>query len=221
MLKEVTIRMKDVGLAGHLSLGYRPKAWIIFAHGSGSSRMSSRNNWVASELNKYGYATLLFDLLTREEDKVIQNRFNLPMLAERLSGVINWLKQSQFYHGEAMAYFGASTGAGAALIAAAEETEGSPLYTVISRGGRPDLAGTLNLERVTVPVLLIVGSYDDDVIELNKNAQKSLRFSELKLVEGATHLFEEPGTLNRVVDLSVQWLDHLLPREQFEEALPS
>jgi pimeloyl-ACP methyl ester carboxylesterase len=220
MFKEVSISIKDVALAGHLSLIDRPNAWVIFAHGSGSSRMSSRNNWVASELNKHGYATLLFDLLTSEEDKNIQGRFNLPLLADRLSSVIDWLKRSQYYHGEAMAYFGASTGAGAALMAASHESEGSPLYAVISRGGRPDLAGGEKLKKVSVPVLLIVGSFDEDVIELNKNAQKYLRHSELKLVEGATHLFEEPGTLNQVVDLSVQWLDHFLPRKDYQEAMP-
>lgn len=214
MYQEISIRHGNSLLMGHLSQPQRPKAWVIFAHGSGSSRKSSRNNWVAEALNQNGYATLLFDLLTREEDSVFQNRFNIALLADRLLSASRWLLQSDFYHGEPFAYFGASTGAGAALIAAAKAENTWPLFTVISRGGRPDLAGEEFLPEVTVPVLLIVGSLDHQVIQLNRYAEGLLKNVKLSLVEGATHLFEEPGTLTDVVGLCNDWLDSKLPRKE-------
>ena len=214
MFQEIKIKHGNIELEGHLSSPGSPRGWVIFAHGSGSSRKSSRNNWVAGELNKQGFATLLFDLLTIEEDVVYQNRFNIPLLADRLLSATKWLLSSNYYHGEPLAYFGASTGAGAALIAAARADSSWPLYTVISRGGRPDLAGVEHLRDVSVPVLLIVGSLDYQVIQLNQYAENHLTNVKLSLVEGATHLFEEPGTLDAVVKICGQWLDEKLPDQK-------
>lgn len=213
MFQEIVIDIDGLKLEGHLSSEDNPKAWVIFAHGSGSSRKSSRNNWVAKELNKKGYGTFLFDLLTYEEDLIYENRFNIPLLAERLINASAWLMNSKFYTGLPIAYFGASTGAGAALIAAARVPESWPLYTVISRGGRPDLAGKF-LSDVRVPVLLIVGSLDSQVIELNRLAENELKNVKLSIVEGATHLFEEPGKLEEVVHLTSTWLDLELPEKE-------
>jgi putative phosphoribosyl transferase len=210
MIKEITIDHEGIKLSGHISAEPKARSWIIFAHGSGSSRKSSRNNWVANELNHRGHATLLFDLLTPEEDLNYDNRFNLPLLAERLELATEWLLRSPHYKGQPLAYFGASTGAGAALIAAEKLSGDTPLFTVISRGGRPDLTGQSALRKVSVPVLLIVGSLDREVITLNEMAQSHLRNAELKLVEGATHLFEEPGKLGEVVELCADWLNEQL-----------
>jgi putative phosphoribosyl transferase len=207
MVEEITIGYDGLKLSGHVANVPNARSWVIFAHGSGSSRKSPRNNWVASELNRRGHATLLFDLLTPEEDVNYETRFNLPLLSERLSLATTWLLQSPFYRGEPIVYFGASTGAGAALIAASKLSGNGPLLTVISRGGRPDLAGEGHLRKVVVPVLLIVGSLDYEVISLNEFAKAHLRAAELKLVEGATHLFEEPGKLGEVVELCVNWLE--------------
>lgn len=216
MYQEVSIMHKDVTLEGHLSWNDNTKAWIIFAHGSGSSRHSSRNNWVARELNKHGYGTFLFDLLTPEEDETYQNRFDIPLLARRLLTATEWLMKSHYYQNEPIVYFGASTGAGAALMATAEADEGWPLFAIISRGGRPDLAGKENLKKINRPVLLIVGSLDTEVIELNKFAQSLLKNANLVLIFGATHLFEEPGTLSEVVSVTKQWLQEQLPGRNLE-----
>lgn len=210
MIKEITIKHKEIKLNGHISAEPNARSWIIFAHGSGSSRKSSRNNWVASELNRRGHATLLFDLLTSEEDLFYDNRFNLVLLAQRLTLATGWLLRSPYYQGQPIVYFGASTGAGAALVAASKWQGNTPLLTVISRGGRPDLAGKSVLHEVSVPVLLIVGGLDHEVITLNQMAQAHLREAELKLVAGATHLFEETGALGDVVELSADWLDEHL-----------
>lgn len=210
MFKEVRIDMNGVELDGHLSSGGVCRAWVIFAHGSGSSRMSTRNNWVAQKLNEHGYGTFLFDLLTKEEDSEYTNRFNIPLLAGRLLDVTRWLCESEHYANEPIAYFGASTGAAAAIAAVADPQASTNVFTVVSRGGRPDLAED-ELNIVSVPVLLIVGSYDFDVIRLNKSAKEKLQTSELVLVPGATHLFEESGTLDEVVNLTVNWLDRYLP----------
>lgn len=211
MFKEIVINQNGINLMGHVSFGQRPRAWVIFAHGSGSSRKSSRNNWVAGEFNKKGHATLLFDLLTVEEDKVYENRFDLPLLADQLLAATQWLIKSPEYQGEPITYFGASTGAGAALIAAARAPKSWPLFTVISRGGRPDLTGKPFLNQVNVPVLLIVGSLDHQVIMLNEEAREELNNVRMVLVHGATHLFEEPGTLDQVVSLCLNWLEEQLP----------
>lgn len=208
----VEIEYEDIKLNGHISMQPHVRSWIIFAHGSGSSHKSPRNNWVASELNRMGHGILLFDLLTPEEDLEYANRFNLPLLAERLEVATKWLLDSSYYRGEPFAYFGASTGAGAALITASRIE--NPLFlTVISRGGRPDLAGEDALRKVFVPVLLIVGSLDLDVITLNQEARDYLPNAKIKLVQGATHLFEEEGKLAEVVRLCANWLDELLNEE--------
>jgi putative phosphoribosyl transferase len=206
-------------LEGHLSTDSFCKGWVIFAHGSGSSRKSSRNNWVAKELNKAGFSTFLFDLLTPEEDLIFENRFDIPILAKRLGFATDWLRESQFYHGEPMAFFGASTGAAAALTAVASLGSANDVYTVISRGGRPDLAGQDNLDKVFVPVLLLVGDLDYDVINLNLKAKDILEDVRMELIHGATHLFEEPGTLQLVVDSVKRWLDEKLPHENLGASL--
>jgi putative phosphoribosyl transferase len=197
--KEIIIDHNEVKLHGHISGEVNSRSWIVFSHGSGSSRLSPRNNWIANELNCRGHATLLFDLLTPVEDLDYKNRFNIPLLADRLTLATMWLLRSSYYHKQPVAYFGASTGAGAALIAASKFRDDARLFTVISRGGRPDLAGKKTLRDLTVPVLLIFGSHDREVINLNEVALANLRNANLHLIDGATHLFEEPGKLNEVV----------------------
>lgn len=219
MQSEISIPLPHATLKGHLSSLDHPRAWIIFVHGSGSSHRSPRNNMVAEKLNIQGYATLLFDLLTEEEDEVYTNRFNIPLLSLRLSEVTGWLQRYSDYHQEPIIYFGASTGAAAALVAATLPYRKIPLIAVVSRGGRPDLAGEENLRLVSIPVLLLVGSLDYQVISFNQQAQRLLKQSELVLIDSATHLFEEPGTLDEVIHKTCDWLDHLLPKEKYLEGL--
>ncbi len=219
MQREILIPLPHVTLKGQLSFFDHPRAWIVFVHGSGSSHLSPRNKMVAKKLNDEGYSTLLFDLLTEEEDKIYMNRFNIPLLSQRLSEVTGWLQRDPAYHQEPIVYFGASTGAAAALIAGALPYRRLPLVAVVSRGGRPDLAKEENLHLVKVPVLLLVGSMDHDVISFNKKAQQSLKQSELVLIEGATHLFEEAGTLDQVVTKTCEWLNRILPRESYAEGM--
>lgn len=181
---------------------------VLFAHGSGSSRHSPRNRMVATRMQAAGYATLLMDLLTPEEERVDDRtgklRFDIPLLAARLTGAIGWLSDQSETRSLPVALFGASTGAAAALQAAAEVPE--LVQLVISRGGRPDLAGD-GLERVAVPTLLIVGSRDVEVLALNQAAAARLAGPvEIAIVPGATHLFPEPGTLDRVVELALEAL---------------
>ena len=190
----------------------------MFAHGSGSSRHSSRNRYVASVLQGGGLATLLMDLLTSEEEQVdmrtAQLRFDIPLLARRLVDATDWAASQPETRELNIGYFGASTGAGAALVAAAGRP--SAIGAVVSRGGRPDLAGE-SLPLVKAPTLLIVGSRDADVIELNQRAQRELRpENRLEIVAGATHLFEEPGTLERVADLARSWFELHLRKPQQE-----
>jgi pimeloyl-ACP methyl ester carboxylesterase len=220
MFKQVAIKYDTHEFEGHMLYGETNKAWIIFAHGSGSSRRSKRNNWVAQELNKLGFATLLFDLLTPDEDTIYLNRFNIPLLSDRLLAATSWLINSQDYTGEKIGYFGASTGAGAAIMAAAEADPQWPIYCIVSRGGRPDLAEKEFLNEVNVPTLLIVGSHDDPVIKLNSWAQTQILNSKLVLVPGAGHLFEEPGTLNEVVRLSADWFVTHLQTTKHKEGDP-
>lgn len=186
-----------------------PVAVIVFAHGSGSSRFSRRNRQVAQSLNQAGFATLLMDLLTPDEDQIRENRFDIPLLAERLRDATRWLAA----HPEAgtlpVGYFGASTGAAAALVAAAGHSD---IFAVVSRGGRPDLAGSAALRRVQSPTLLIVGGDDEAVIPLNESALRELGgLAELVIVPGATHLFEEPGTLEEVTRLATEWFERYRP----------
>jgi putative phosphoribosyl transferase len=213
MFQEIEIPIDDRQLYGHLFYPENPKAWIVFAHGSGSSRKSLRNNWVAEKLNKEGFATLLFDLLTVEEDSIFENRFDIDLLSTRLTVATNWLLGSTFYHQEPIAYFGASTGAAAAIVSAAKKPD-LPLYAIVSRGGRPDLAREENLKKIEVPTLLIVGGHDGEVIQLNEYARKKIMTAKLVLVPKATHLFEESGALDEVVKLTTDWLNIHLPRNQ-------
>jgi putative phosphoribosyl transferase len=203
---EVTLEVAEGVLGATLAVPASPQGLVIFAHGSGSSRFSSRNRFVAQELVEAGFATLLMDLLTEREDRIDQVttefRFDVKLLARRLLAATEWAWQ-RFISPLPIGYFGASTGAAAALIAAAEA--GDTIAAVVSRGGRPDLAGDA-LPRVTAPTLLIVGGDDRPVIGMNREAQAAMRCrTELVIVPGATHLFEEPGALERVAELATGW----------------
>ena len=187
---------------------------VIFAHGSGSSRHSSRNRSVARQLNAGGLATLLMDLLTADEERIDLRsrhlRFDIEMLAGRLVQAAEWAGSQPGTSDLTIGYFGASTGGGAALVAAANHPE--RIGAVVSRGGRPDLAGSA-LPRVTAPTLLIVGGEDQPVIQMNEEAMRALRTEKrLEIVPGATHLFEEPGTLERVAELARTWFLNRLGR---------
>lgn len=201
------IKFDDITLKGNLMVPDDAETLVMFAHGSGSSRFSPRNNQVAQFLNAHGLGTLLFDLLTAEEDVIDQQtrelRFNIPLLAERLIGATDWVASQDSIKHLKIGYFGSSTGAAAALIAAGKRPK--DVCAVVSRGGRPDLAGDA-LPEVDAPTLLIVGELDTDVIALNKEAQKRMScLSELTIVPGATHLFEEEGTLEQVMQLASEW----------------
>ncbi len=200
---EVEIPVGGKRLAGTLTPLDHADGIIVFAHGSGSSRHSSRNRHVATVLHASGFATLLFDLLTLEEDNDYANRFDIPLITERLVKVTEWVKTVPSLAGFEAGYFGASTGAAAALAAAA--TPDNTVKAVVSRGGRPDLAAAV-LPNVHAPTLLMVGSLDDGVIQLNKKAFDLLSGKkELRIVEGATHLFEEPGKLEEVSTHAAAW----------------
>ena len=194
----VKIEIDSVTLDGILNLPKNTKSIVIFAHGSGSSRFSPRNNFVARILQKAGLGTLLFDLLTEEEDSVYETRFNIDLLAKRLMATTKWFMKD--YKNFRIGYFGASTGAAAALQAATE----IKVDAVVSRGGRPDLAK--NLGKVKAPTLLIVGGYDDVVIDLNRKASEQIKAKKkLVIVPRATHLFEELGKLEQVSKLAEKW----------------
>lgn len=191
-------------------LGVPPGArrLVLFAHGSGSSRLSRRNNHVADRLRERGIGTLLFDLLTEQEDIVYARRFDIELLAERLLAATEWVDRQPELKGLSLGYFGASTGAAAALMAAARWPD--RIGAIVSRGGRPDLAKQA-LPSVQAPTLLIVGGDDDEVLALNRQAYQALAtIKELSIVPGATHLFEEPGALEQVSELAAAWfLEHL------------
>ena len=205
--KPIRLDVAGVVLNGDLALPPNARTLVIFAHGSGSSRHSPRNRAVAEVLQHAGMGTLLLDLLTEHEDLADATtaafRFNIPLLAERLAGAIDWALSGLEGSPLRVGVFGASTGAAAGLIAASQRCDS--VRAVVSRGGRPDLAET-SLDLVTVPTLLIVGGHDPVVIELNKEALARLNGpKELKIVPGATHLFEEPGTLDQVSTLAREW----------------
>lgn len=208
----VKIPVGKATIEGNLSLPPAAKGVVLFAHGSGSSRFSPRNQYVAKVLNKAGLATLLIDLLTKEEEEVDaqtgQYRFDIDLLSKRLISATEWLRRKPSTKGLAFGYFGASTGAAAALIAAAELS--GEIKAVVSRGGRPDLALDY-IEKVKAPTLLIVGGDDTVVLDLNRKALKRLSVvKKLGIVSGASHLFEEHGKLEEVANLSVDWfLVHL------------
>jgi dienelactone hydrolase len=200
-------------LAGDLAIPPSARGLILFAHGSGSSRHSPRNRVVARELQRRGLATLLIDLLTQDEEAVdVQTghlRFDVEMLAARLAAIVAWLRERDETKGLPVGLFGASTGGGAALIAAAELPD--DIGAVVSRGGRPDLASAA-LARVRAPTLLIVGGDDTPVIQMNRSAMERMPGEvRLEIVQGATHLFEEPGALERVADLAGDWFAGHLP----------
>ena len=200
----VHIPVDGVTLEGALAVPAKATGLVLFVHGSGSSRFSPRNNFVARELRNAGLGTLLIDLLTRVEDQDYERRFDIPLLTQRVLRVTAWLRAQPETKHLALGYFGASTGAAAALQAAADPA--NKVSTVVSRGGRPDLAGAKALGQVRCPALLIVGGHDDVVIELNQQAHARLVCpKELVIVPGATHLFEEPGTLEQVATLAADW----------------
>ncbi|MBT2186110.1 dienelactone hydrolase family protein [Sphingobium nicotianae] len=208
----VPVTVQPHGLKGLLGLPDRPKGLVIFAHGSGSGRLSPRNKHVAHGLHRAGFATLLIDLLTSLEEQDRANVFDIPLLAGRLSGAADWARLQPALARLPIGYFGASTGAGAALLAASAEK--SDIRAIVSRGGRPDLAGSRALAHVRAPTLLIVGSRDVPVIELNRTAMRHMQAqTELVIVPGAHHLFEEPGTLDMVIEHAARWfLLHLEER---------
>lgn len=212
----VSVAIGRVTLHGNLSLPEGPRGIVLFAHGSGSSRLSPRNRHVARVLNRAKFATLLIDLLTADEEAIDRCtghlRFDIGLLAERLEGATDWLARNPSTRHLRLGYFGASTGAAAALVAAAERPD--LVGAVVSRGGRPDLAGPA-LPYVRAPTLLIVGGNDVVVIDLNKAALAQLRCEkQLVIIPGATHLFEEPGALDEVARLAGDWFArHVAPPE--------
>lgn len=214
-IADVTIDLADASLPGDLALPDDPAGVVLFAHGSGSSRHSPRNRAVAAGLNDAGIGTLLIDLLTEEEDRADavtgELRFDIELLTGRLVGAIDWLASAPPTADYPVGLFGASTGAAAALAAAARRPE--RVTAVVSRGGRPDLAGDA-LERVTAPVLLIVGARDPQVLRLNDDAAGRLRSAEhkLEIVPHASHLFEEPGALDQVTAMAARWFGRYLGR---------
>jgi putative phosphoribosyl transferase len=205
----VHIPADSVVLEGVLDVPQGAHAVVIFAHGSGSSRHSKRNKYVAEVLREVNLATLLFDLLTKEEDLIYENRFDILLLAKRLSSVTRWVKKQPQTRNLRIGYFGASTGAAAALVAAAEPN--SEIGAIVSRGGRPDLAEK-SLKYVKAPTLFIVGGDDYIVIQLNQQAYNFLNVKkEMRIIPGASHLFEEPGALEQVARLAAEWFNsHLL-----------
>jgi putative phosphoribosyl transferase len=206
-MREVQIRAGRAVLSGNLTIPENTKGLVLFAHGSGSSRHSPRNQFVARTLNRVGLATLLFDLLTPEEEALDiytrEHRFNIGLLAERLVHATKWVRQQKETRDLHIGYFGSSTGGAAALVAAAELRQ--DVGAVVSRGGRPDLAGPA-LSIVKAPTLLIVGGNDDIVIQLNEKARDQMRCEvNLEIIPGATHLFEEAGALEEVAKLASDW----------------
>src|SRR6058998_1610310 len=211
-MSEVQIQAGRADLSGDLTIPEGAAGLLLFAHGSGSSRQSPRNQFVARTLNRAGLGTLLFDLLTPEEEALDihtrEHRFNIGLLAERLVHATKWARQQEETRDLRIGYFGSSTGGAAALVAAAELPQ--DVGAVVSRGGRPDLAGDA-LPKVQAPTLLIVGGNDDIVIELNEMARDQMRCEvKLEIIPGATHLFEEQGALEHVAKLASDWfVDHL------------
>jgi pimeloyl-ACP methyl ester carboxylesterase len=201
--RSTEVVVPPIGLMGILRVPDRPRCLVVFVHGSGSSRHSPRNTAVALALADRGIASLLFDLLTADEEADRANVFDVDLLAERLIGVVEWVDQQPFLNELPLALFGASTGAAAALVAAARL--GTRIRAVVSRGGRPDLAADA-LDRVASPTLLIVGGADESVLELNRQAMVRLPGpKQLRIIAGATHLFSEPGALDAVTDHAAKW----------------
>ncbi|WP_412506131.1 dienelactone hydrolase family protein [Roseovarius sp. SYSU LYC5161] len=205
VMEKQTVFVGEKRLEGFLRLPDDPVGFVIFAHGAGSSHRSTRNNFVAEELARRGIGTLLFDLLTENEAASRANVFDIALLSRRMLDAIEWAKHNPATASLPVGLFGASTGAAAALVAAAQDP--ARVHAVVSRGGRPDLAGTA-LPEVRAPVLLIVGGADHQVIDLNDQAAQRLSCAfAVEIVPGATHLFEEPGTLEQVVELAGDWFE--------------
>lgn len=205
---EVSIPADGIRLKGELFIPQNAKGIIVFSHGSGSSRFSKRNQQVAAYLQQQGFGTLLFDLLTPEEDKNYYNRFAIDLLSDRLKAATVWLEKLPAAKDMSIGYFGASTGAASALKAAARLPE---IFAVVCRGGRPDLAME-DLPTVKAPALLIVGSLDTQVLGLNRAAYQELQCEKhLEIVDNATHLFEEPGKLEKVGELAAEWFKNHVP----------
>lgn len=203
----------QVHVEGMLELPENAHSIVLFAHGSGSSRHSKRNTYVARVLQQNGIGTLLMDLLTPEEDAYYPTRFDIPLLTHRLLAATSWVKNDRRTEHLPIGYFGASTGAAAALQAAA--SYGDEIGAVVSRGGRPDIAGTSALENVKAPTLLIVGGWDEEVIALNQQAFDQLHcIKVLTIIPGATHLFTEPGTLEDVAHQASAWFAQYLKPQQ-------
>ncbi len=216
MIKEkytpIEIELDGLVLKGNLSIPENAIGMVIFSHGSGSSRLSPRNNYVAKVLNENGLATLLFDLLTEDEDRIYENRFNIDLITMRLIDVTLWVQNQKKSKDLVVGYFGASTGAASALRAAAFYK--NDIGAVVSRGGRPDLA-LQELNEVTAPTLLIVGGWDQQVIQLNQKAYQELKCNrKLEVVPEASHLFEEPGKLQQVADIAADWFKKWLQRDK-------
>lgn len=208
MHKKLKIPVEQVTLDGDLYLPKTALGFVIFSHGSGSSRFSPRNNFVAQQLQKRNVGTFLFDLLTEEEDQDYSQRFNIELLSHRLVQVTKYFMKDEETKDFPIGYFGASTGAASALIAASKLP--NKINAVVSRGGRPDMAMD-HLPKVKAPTLLIVGGLDIEVIRMNKEALNKLNATKrLEIIEGATHLFEEPGTLEQVAQLSGEWFSQYL-----------
>lgn len=202
-VRQVKIPAGHLVLEGFLGIPGNAKGIVIFAHGSGSSRLSPRNNYVAKELRRQGIGTLLFDLLSEEEDRIYENRFNTDLLCQRLIAATRWLIAQPEARGRKIGYFGSSTGSAAAIMASSEL--GTRISAVVSRGGRPDMAiavmGTLK-----APTLLIVGGEDSVVIQLNEEAYLCMRCEKsMEIIPGATHLFDEGGALEKVARLAAKW----------------
>lgn len=206
----IRIPADRVMLDGDFSIPAAPRGVVVFAHGSGSSRHSRRNQWVAGALNRAGYATLLLDLLTPAEDRDAANRFDIALLTERVAAAVGWIGEQSLARDLPIGLFGASTGAAAAINAAASRPR--EIAAVVSRGGRPDVAEVQALAHVTAPTLLIVGGYDVEVLELNRAAQALMSTHvELAVIPAATHLFEEPGALEAVAELAAAWYLRWMP----------
>ncbi|HVT11162.1 MAG TPA: alpha/beta fold hydrolase [Fimbriimonadaceae bacterium] len=205
--REVNIPVEKVLLTGDLQVPAESEGLVLFVHGSGSSRLSQRNRHVADEINRHGLSTLLFDLLSPEEEEIDmvtrELRFDIGLLADRVDAVTNWLSSEDDLDAYPIGYFGASTGAAAALVASLRHP--NSVKAIVSRGGRPDLASSA-LPDVAAPTLLIVGSLDEEVLEMNREAMSRMRCEvELHIVPGASHLFPEPGKLDEVATLAADW----------------
>ncbi|MEJ8803192.1 dienelactone hydrolase family protein [Pontibacter sp. H249] len=201
--EQVNIPVGNISLIGDLVVPENAKGLVIFSHGSGSSRLSTRNRFVAEHLQRSGFGTLLFDLLTPEEDQNYDNRFDIPLITQRLVDATNWVLKDERLTNYNIGYFGASTGAASALGAAA--ALGDMVKAVVSRGGRPDLADAV-LPDVQTPTLLIVGGLDEPVLSMNRDAQDRMQcLKDLEIVPDATHLFEEPGALEMAAQLATDW----------------